>query len=113
MMMTLTQIIRFGEISFFLIYENIIIYIFLIFISFKAGGPSWNVLLGRRDGRTANRADAEAALPLGPDSLEILTSKFSVHNLDTTDLVALSGNVLFCILIINFKFCSFGRLAEI
>ncbi|KFK26225.1 hypothetical protein AALP_AA8G219000 [Arabis alpina] len=56
-----------------------------------AGGPSWDVLLGRRDGRTANRADAEAALPLGPDSLEILTSKFSVHNLDTTDLVVLSG----------------------
>uniref|UniRef100_A0A1J3FUP7 Peroxidase n=1 Tax=Noccaea caerulescens TaxID=107243 RepID=A0A1J3FUP7_NOCCA len=56
-----------------------------------AGGPSWDVLLGRRDGRTASRSDAEAALPLGPDSLEILTSKFSVHNLDTTDLVALSG----------------------
>ncbi|CAE6111197.1 unnamed protein product [Arabidopsis arenosa] len=56
-----------------------------------AGGPSWDVLLGRRDGRTAIRADAVAALPLGPDSLEILTSKFSVHNLDTTDLVALSG----------------------
>uniref|UniRef100_A0A0D3ARI4 peroxidase n=2 Tax=Brassica oleracea TaxID=3712 RepID=A0A0D3ARI4_BRAOL len=45
----------------------------------------------RRDGRTANRGDAVAALPLGPDSMEILTSKFSVHNLDTTDLVALSG----------------------
>ncbi|CAF2339954.1 BnaA10g29690D [Brassica napus] len=56
-----------------------------------AGGPSWDVLLGRRDGRTANRGDAVAALPLGPDSMEILTSKFSVHNLDTTDLVALSG----------------------
>ncbi|CAN7067687.1 unnamed protein product [Brassica rapa subsp. trilocularis] len=56
-----------------------------------AGGPSWDVLLGRRDGRTANRGEAVTALPLGPDSLEILTSKFSVHNLDTTDLVALSG----------------------
>ncbi|KAL0681361.1 hypothetical protein Bca4012_048208 [Brassica carinata] len=56
-----------------------------------AGGPSWDVLLGRRDGRTANRDDAVAALPLGPDSLDILTTKFSEHNLDTTDLVALSG----------------------
>ena len=65
----------------------------IIFVSFKAGGPSWDVLLGRRDGRTANRGDAVAALPLGPDSMEILTSKFSVHNLDTTDLVALSGNL--------------------
>ncbi|EOA22256.1 hypothetical protein CARUB_v10002844mg [Capsella rubella] len=56
-----------------------------------AGGPSWDVLLGRRDGRTAISADAVATLPLGSDSLHILTSKFSVHNLDTTDLVALSG----------------------
>ncbi|CAA7059086.1 unnamed protein product [Microthlaspi erraticum] len=56
-----------------------------------AGGPSWDVLLGRRDGRTASQTDAAAALPLGSDSLDILTSKFSAHNLDTTDLVALSG----------------------
>uniref|UniRef100_A0A0D3AK15 peroxidase n=1 Tax=Brassica oleracea var. oleracea TaxID=109376 RepID=A0A0D3AK15_BRAOL len=60
-----------------------------------AGGPSWDVLLGRRDGRTANRDDAVAALPLGPDSLDILTTKFSEHNLDTTDLVALSGTFAF------------------
>ena len=75
----------------------------LIILPFKAGGPSWDVLLGRRDGRTANRGEAVTALPLGPDSLEILTSKFSVHNLDTTDLVALSGNL--CILVLNLFFC--------
>ncbi|ESQ42004.1 hypothetical protein EUTSA_v10016025mg [Eutrema salsugineum] len=56
-----------------------------------AGGPSWDVLLGRRDGRTASRADAAAALPLAFDSLDVLSSKFSALNLDTTDLVALSG----------------------
>ncbi|KAH0898159.1 hypothetical protein HID58_047727, partial [Brassica napus] len=53
--------------------------------------PELDLNSTRRDGRTANRGDAVAALPLGPDSMEILTSKFSVHNLDTTDLVALSG----------------------
>ncbi|KAF8097854.1 hypothetical protein N665_0280s0053 [Sinapis alba] len=70
-----------------------------------AGRPSWDVLLGRRDGRTSNSADAAASLPLGGDSLDILTSKFSVHNLDTTDLVALSGAHTFgrvqCVVITN------------
>ncbi|WZZ21974.1 hypothetical protein YC2023_123361 [Brassica napus] len=77
-----------------------------------AGGPSWDVLLGRRDGRTANRGDAVAALPLGPDSMEILTSKFSVHNLDTTDLVALSGNLYIPVLNLRSRPKNIGHLAE-
>ncbi|CAN8300743.1 unnamed protein product [Cochlearia groenlandica] len=80
-----------------------------------AGGPSWEVLLGRRDGRTASQSDAEAALPLGPDSLEILTSKFAAHNLDTTDLVALSGAHTFgrvqCA-VINTRLYNFSGNAE-
>ncbi|XP_068663393.1 peroxidase A2-like isoform X2 [Aristolochia californica] len=53
-------------------------------------GPSWDVLLGRRDGTTANRDEANN-LPAPFDPLSILQSKFSAVGLDDTDLVALSG----------------------
>ncbi|KAI4334656.1 hypothetical protein L6164_013374 [Bauhinia variegata] len=55
-----------------------------------AGGPTWEVLLGRRDGRTANRAEAEN-LPGPRDGIANITRKFSNLGLDTTDVVALSG----------------------
>ncbi|KAB1227927.1 Peroxidase 15 [Morella rubra] len=57
-----------------------------------AGGPSWGVLLGRRDGTTANRTLADLALPSASDSLDTLMSKFSDMGLNTTDLVALSDS---------------------
>ena len=66
--------------------------------SLQAGGPSWDVLLGRRDGTTANRTGANTSLPTPFEALDILTEKFSDVSLNTTDLVALSGN---CCLIIN------------
>ncbi|KAJ1432845.1 Secretory peroxidase [Sesbania bispinosa] len=56
-----------------------------------SGGPSWNVLLGRRDGLTANQGGANTSLPSPFESLANLTSKFSAVGLDTNDLVALSG----------------------
>ncbi|RDY06014.1 Peroxidase 53 [Mucuna pruriens] len=56
-----------------------------------SGGPSWNVLLGRRDGLTANQGGANSSLPSPFESLANVTSKFSAVGLDTTDLVALSG----------------------
>jgi peroxidase len=55
-----------------------------------SGGPGWGVLLGRLDGRTSSKAQAEN-LPGPFDSLKNLTDKFSAVNLDVTDLVALSG----------------------
>ncbi|KAG1366310.1 Peroxidase [Cocos nucifera] len=55
-----------------------------------AGGPSWSVLLGRRDGTTANITGANN-LPSPLDSLSTLQSKFSAVGLGDTDLVALSG----------------------
>ncbi|KAK3027142.1 hypothetical protein RJ639_041243 [Escallonia herrerae] len=55
-----------------------------------AGGPSWDVLMGRRDGKTANRAGANN-LPSPFDALEINLKKFTDLGLDSTDLVALSG----------------------
>ncbi|KAJ4834523.1 hypothetical protein Tsubulata_017870 [Turnera subulata] len=55
-----------------------------------AGGPTWQVPLGRRDGRSANRAGT-TAIPGPFESLSNITRKFSDVGLDTTDLVALSA----------------------
>ncbi|XP_054824704.1 peroxidase A2-like [Prosopis cineraria] len=56
-----------------------------------AGGPSWNVLLGRRDGVVANQSGANSAIPTPFDSLANITAKFAAVGLNMTDLVALSG----------------------
>lgn len=55
-----------------------------------AGGPTWTVMLGRRDSTTANKASA-TNLPGPSDTLANLTSKFSAVNLNTNDLATLSG----------------------
>ncbi|KAJ8471170.1 hypothetical protein OPV22_025513 [Ensete ventricosum] len=55
-----------------------------------AGGPTWVVLLGRRDGTTANPTAANN-MPSPLDDLDTLKQKFSDVGLDDTDLVALSG----------------------
>ncbi|KAK4489694.1 hypothetical protein RD792_000328 [Penstemon davidsonii] len=60
-----------------------------------AGGPSWNVLLGRRDSTTANQAGANASIPSPFESLNNITAKFSAVGLNITDLVALSGTIIF------------------
>ncbi|CAN6200270.1 unnamed protein product [Urochloa humidicola] len=55
------------------------------------GGPSWTVLLGRRDSTNASKTNAESDLP-GPNfSLSNLTQFFVNKGLNLTDLVALSG----------------------
>ncbi|PON62049.1 Peroxidase [Trema orientale] len=56
-----------------------------------SGGPSWKVSLGRRDSLTASRTLAAEQLAQAIDSLAKLESRFAARNLDTTDLVALSG----------------------
>ncbi|OMP03400.1 Plant peroxidase [Corchorus olitorius] len=57
-----------------------------------AGGPSWLVLLGRRDSTTANRTLANLAIPAPTETLDEIKSKFAAVGLNTTtDLVALSG----------------------
>ncbi|KAG8367951.1 hypothetical protein BUALT_Bualt16G0126000 [Buddleja alternifolia] len=56
-----------------------------------AGGPSWSVLLGRRDSTTANQAGANTSIPAPFESLSNITAKFSAVGLNVTDLVALSG----------------------
>ncbi|PRQ35519.1 putative peroxidase [Rosa chinensis] len=54
------------------------------------GGPTWEVQLGRRDSRTANRAGT-TAIPGPRETLAQITKKFTDAGLDSTDLVALSG----------------------
>ncbi|MBA0810763.1 hypothetical protein Gohar_002722 [Gossypium harknessii] len=81
-----------------------------------AGGPSWLVLLGRRDSTTANRTLANLAIPAAFETLDILKSKFAAVGLNTsTDLVALSGAHTFgraqCTIVIErlYNFNSTGK----
>ncbi|KAM6575150.1 hypothetical protein CsatA_023477 [Cannabis sativa] len=55
-----------------------------------SGGPGWFPLLGRRDSLIANKSGADE-LPAPFETLDALKNKFSQRNLDSTDLVALSG----------------------
>jgi peroxidase len=54
-------------------------------------GPTWTVLLGRRDSTTASLSAANNDIPSPFSSLSALISSFQGHGLSTTDLVALSG----------------------
>ncbi|RVW48623.1 Lignin-forming anionic peroxidase [Vitis vinifera] len=56
-----------------------------------AGGPTWQVLFGRRDSMTAYQAGANSDIPTALETLEQITQKFTNKGLDSTDLVALSG----------------------
>ena len=61
-------------------------------LSWKAGGPTWQVPLGRRDSRTANQAGT-SGIPSPFDDFSELQRKFRDVGLDdSTDLVDLSGN---------------------
>lgn len=57
----------------------------------QLGGESWEVPLGRRDSRTANKNLANRNLPGPQSSLHELIESFKNHGLDKRDLVALSG----------------------
>ncbi|XP_052145890.1 peroxidase 2-like [Oryza glaberrima] len=57
----------------------------------QLGGPSWTVLLGRRDSTTASASLANSDLPAPSSTLATLLAAFSNKGLTTTDMVALSG----------------------
>lgn len=57
----------------------------------QAGGPFYQVELGRRDGRISTKASVQRQLPGPGFSFDQLRTLFAGHGLDTTDLVALSG----------------------
>ncbi|CAD6210323.1 unnamed protein product [Miscanthus lutarioriparius] len=58
----------------------------------NSGGPDYGVLLGRRDGLVANQSGANSGLPSPFDPIDTITKKFSDVDLNTTDVVVLSGN---------------------
>ena len=65
----------------------------LIVVMFvQVGGPFWEVQLGRRDRRRANLQGAIDGLPSPFENVRELKEKFGRVGLDSTDLVALSGN---------------------
>ncbi|KAF7838019.1 peroxidase 16 [Senna tora] len=56
-----------------------------------AGGPSYDVELGRRDGRISTIASVQRRLPSPNFNLDQLTSLFASNALSQTDMIALSG----------------------
>ncbi|KAL7138114.1 hypothetical protein ABFS83_10G141400 [Erythranthe nasuta] len=56
-----------------------------------AGGASYPVELGRRDGRISTSSSVQRNLPGPGFSLNQLNTMFASHGLDQTDLIALSG----------------------
>ncbi|KAL5757087.1 hypothetical protein ACOSQ2_021833 [Xanthoceras sorbifolium] len=59
------------------------------------GGPFYQVLLGRRDARTASLSDANTKLLPPNFNLSQLLSIFQSHGLDLQDLIALSGDRIY------------------
>lgn len=57
----------------------------------QLGGPTWTVLLGRRDSTTTSLSAANNNIPSPASNLSALISSFTAHGLSTKDLVALSG----------------------
>ncbi|CAN8231845.1 unnamed protein product [Cochlearia groenlandica] len=56
-----------------------------------SGGPSWEVEVGRKDGRTASKQAATTSLPSPNSTVPALVSIFQNLGLSQTDMVALSG----------------------
>ncbi|XP_071716352.1 peroxidase 45-like isoform X1 [Rutidosis leptorrhynchoides] len=56
-----------------------------------AGGPSYKVELGRRDGKISTRKSVQHKLPHPEFNLNQLNSMFASHGLSQTDMIALSG----------------------
>ncbi|XP_055808630.1 cationic peroxidase 1-like [Solanum dulcamara] len=58
----------------------------------KLGGPSWTVLLGRRDSTTASLSMANSDIPAPTLNLSSLISSFSNKGFNAREMVALSGS---------------------
>lgn len=57
-----------------------------------AGGPYWQVPLGRRDARGASLSGSNRNIPAPNNTFETILTKFKLQGLDLVDLVALSGS---------------------
>lgn len=58
----------------------------------KAGGPSYEVELGRFDGLVSRASDVNGRLPQPSFNLNQLNALFAANGLTQTDMIALSGN---------------------
>ncbi|KAF8390655.1 hypothetical protein HHK36_025182 [Tetracentron sinense] len=56
-----------------------------------AGGPTYSVELGRRDGLISKASQVTGNLPEPSSNLDHLNSMFRIHNLSQIDMIALSG----------------------
>ncbi|GAB2282785.1 Peroxidase 72 [Dionaea muscipula] len=57
-----------------------------------AGGPSWEVPLGRRDSTSASLTGSNSNIPPPTSTFQTLLARFNQQGLDMVDLVALSGS---------------------
>ncbi|WCJ25043.1 Peroxidase superfamily protein [Euphorbia peplus] len=57
-----------------------------------AGGPSWEVPLGRRDSKSASLSGSNNNIPAPNNTFQTLLTKFKLQGLNLVDLVALSGS---------------------
>ncbi|XP_043712792.1 peroxidase 72-like isoform X2 [Telopea speciosissima] len=57
-----------------------------------AGGPSWEVPLGRRDSRSASLSGSNNNIPAPNNTFQTILTKYKRQGLDIVDLVALSGS---------------------
>ncbi|XAR57932.1 Peroxidase [Bertholletia excelsa] len=57
-----------------------------------AGGPSWDVPLGRRDSTGASLSGSNNNIPAPNNTFQTILTKFKLQGLDIVDLVALSGS---------------------
>ncbi|XP_011025859.1 PREDICTED: peroxidase 72 [Populus euphratica] len=57
-----------------------------------AGGPSWEVPLGRRDSRGASLSGSNNNIPAPNNTFQTILTKFKLQGLNVVDLVALSGS---------------------
>ena len=58
---------------------------------YQAGGPNWEVPLGRRDSRGASLSGSNNDIPAPNQTFNTILTKFKRQGLDLVDLVALSG----------------------
>ncbi|KAF9619397.1 hypothetical protein IFM89_006584 [Coptis chinensis] len=57
-----------------------------------AGGPSWDVPLGRKDSKGASLSGSNNIIPAPNNTFQTILTKFKVVGLNVVDLVALSGS---------------------
>ncbi|KAJ3696225.1 hypothetical protein LUZ60_001602 [Juncus effusus] len=58
-------------------------------VVFLSGGPTWNVELGRYDGKIST--SSSVSLPGATENLDQLNARFAAQGLTQTDMIALSG----------------------